>query len=116
MQPIINLIQPYIDYQQNYINNITSSVNNISKTENNNNNTNKNNNSDFFIMEDENLCKLLIKKIEEDFPYIDQEKIKKNSIDLQKNIHDLQKQIEVIKKRKLEEKKPNPKDEFNIEK
>ena len=116
MQPIINLIQPYIDYQQNYINNITSSVNNISKTENNNNNTNKNNNSDFFIMEDENLCKLLIKKIEEDFPYIDQEKIKKNSIDLQKNIHDLQKQIEVIKKRKLEAKKPNPKDDFNIEK
>ena len=109
MQPIINLIQPYIDYQQN-MNNNTSSVNN-SKNENN-----INNNNELFIMQDESLCKLLIKRVEEDFPFIDQEKINKNSIDLQKNIHDLKNQIELIKKRKIEAKKPNPKDDSNIEK
>ena len=109
MQPIIDLIQPYIDYQQN-INNLTSSINNISKVEN------TVNNNELFIMSDENLCKLLIKKVEEDFPFISQEKINKNIIDLQKNIYDLHKQIEATKKRKLEAKKPNPKDDLNIEK
>ena len=113
LQPIINLIQPYIDYQQN-INNNTNSINNSSKMDNSNNNNT--NNNEIFIMQDENICKLLIKKIEEDFPFIDQEKIDKNSIDLQKKIHDMLDQIENIKKRKLEAKKPNPKDDAIIEK
>ena len=122
-QPIINLIQPYIDFQQN--NNNTSSKNNISKVEsnnnlnediNNNNITNNNSNNEKFIMPDENLCKLLIKKIEEDFPFQTQEQINKDNIELQKKIYELENQIEVIKKRKEEEKKPNPKDDLNIEK
>ena len=110
MQDIIDIIQPYIDYQQNINNMNTSSGNNISKVDNNQIN------NEFFIMQDENICKLLIKKIEKDFPFIDQEKIDKNSIEFQKNIHDLQNQIEAIKKRKLEAKKPNPKDDISIEK
>jgi len=111
-QPIINLIQPYIDYQQN--NNITtSSRNNTSR-----NATISNNNNNVcgpFIMPDEILCQLLIRKIEEDFPYITPEALNNQSVEAQKKIYDLENKIEVIRKRKEEEKKPNPKDDQNIE-
>ena len=108
-QPIINLIQPYIDYQQNN-NNTSSSRNNTSKFETNNNNV-----GGPFIMSDEILCQLLIRKIEEDFPYITQEQLNNKSVEVQKKIYDLENQIEEIKKRKEEAKKPNPKDDQNIE-
>jgi adenylate kinase family enzyme len=104
------LIQPYIDYQKNN-NNSSSSRNNTSKIDANNNN----NVAGPLIMSDEILCQLLIRKIEEDFPYITQEQMNNNNIEMQKKIYDLENQIEVIKKRKEEAKKPNPKDDQNIE-
>ena len=110
-QPIINLIQPYIDYMQNN-NNSSSSRNNTSKIETNNNKDV----GGLFIMSDEILCQLLIRKIEEDFPCTTQEQVNNKSIELQKKIYNLENQIEEIKKKKEEAKKPNPKDDENIEK
>ena len=109
MKPIFDSMKTYIDYKLN--NELNSSSDDINK--NNNEITNKNN---FFILPDESLCLLLIKKIEEDFPELPENKIKINLMEKQKNIKDMENQIELIKKRKLEAKKPNPKDDLQIEK
>ena len=90
MKDIINIIQPYIDYQQNIISNTTSG-NNISKADN------SSINNELFIMQDENLYKLLIKKIEKDFPFIDQEKINKNSIEFQKKFMNYKIKLKLLK-------------------
>ena len=95
MKSIFDALQPYIDYKLN------------------NNNRNK---KDICILPDESLCLLLVKKIEEDFPVIQPTKIKKLYIDKQKNIKEIENQIELIKKRKVDAKKQNLKDDIQIEK
>ena len=103
MKPIFDSMKSYIDYK----------INNELYPSNEDTNNNKN---DFCVLPDESLCLLLIKKIEEDFPLLSENKTKKIMMEKQKNIKDMEKQIELIKKRKLEAKKPNPKDDLQIEK
>ena len=108
MKVIFDALQPYIDYRLNN-SSINDSKENKAKKK-------KKDIKDFFILPDESLCLLLVKKIEEDFPILTSKKINKNILDKQKNIKDMENQIELIKKKKLEAKKPNPKDDIQIEK
>ena len=83
MKPIFDALQPYINY----------------KLYNNKNNDNINS-KDMCILPDESLCLLLVKKVEEDFPIANQQKIIKNIFERQKNKKEIMTQIETIKKKK----------------
>ena len=69
-----------------------------------------------YILSDEALCLLLVTKIEEDFPLLSPNKIDKIFLERQKNIKDIENQIELLKKKKLEAKKPEKNYDSQIEK
>ena len=100
MKPIFDALKPYIDYKLN--------MNNI-------NEKNKKKN-ELCILPDESLCLLLVKKIEEDFPLLTQQKITKIFMDRQANLKELKNQIEIYKKKKEEPKKQNINYDTQIEK
>ena len=105
MKSIFDSLKPFIDYKLNE-----------NKENDSNTNTKKKGKKDFCILPDESLCHILTKKIEEDFPLLDEKKLNKIKIDRQKSIKDMENQIQLIKKRKETAKKPNSKDDYQIEK
>jgi len=108
-EPILKIIQPYIDaINQNNLDN----ENNEEQNEKNKENDIINNK--VIIASDEVLLNILIYNIENDYPKISEEEVKNKAINEQKNIANLIKQKEEIQKQIQESKKPNPKDEQNL--
>ena len=69
-----------------------------------------------YVLSDESLCRILINKVEEDFPPSTQNKINKIILERQKSIKEIENQIEFLKKKKEEAKKPGINYDAQIEK
>ena len=95
-EPKLKLIQPYINL-------IDSQTNN------------EENKTSIIIPTDELLLNILIYNIENDFPKISDEERNKNIINIQNNINNLIQQKDNLEKQIQESKKPNPKDEQNLQ-
>ena len=120
-EPIQRLIQPFLDL-------INQKDNNIDENQNENENENKNEeenkkeeenktekiNNTLIVPSDEVLLNILIYNIENDFPKLSEEEIKKEIIENQTNISNLLKQKENLENQIQENKKPNPKDEHSL--
>ena len=101
-EPILKIIQPYI-------NSINQNKKEVDEKEKEIDNKTK------VIPNDEILLKLVIYNIEKDFPKLSEEEIKKEIINNQTSISNLEKQKENLEKQIKESKKPNPKDDLNLQ-
>ena len=127
-QPILQIIQPYINLidhdnekqvkkdkvKDKKKDKKIEKKNDKNITDNSDNSNNINNINNIVIPSDEVLLNILIYNIEKDFPKLSEEEIKNEIINRHKNISNLMKQKGDLEKQIQESKKPNPKDEQNL--